>query len=132
MDHTHAATATAVAAFTDDACEIPLIDITDHGAGIMWTVGRVVELSRRFDNAGVVVDPGGPANSLIPRLQEYGLTIHEVSARDLAQACGGFYDAVSLGELRHRGFEPLDQAVQGPSGALLANPGRLTGAAGYV
>jgi hypothetical protein len=37
---------------------LPLIDITDHGAGIAWTVERVVGLSERFENVGVVVDPG--------------------------------------------------------------------------
>ena len=75
---------------------------------------------------GVVVDPGGPANALIPRLEEYGLTVHQVNARELAQACGGFYDAVQNRGLRHRGSEPLNQAVQGRREALARrSPGRL-------
>ena len=105
--------AIGVAAFTDESCETPLLDITDHGTGIGWTIDRLVSLSRTHENVGVVVDPGGPANALIPRLEEYGLTVHQVTARELAQACGGFYDAVQNLGLRHRGSEPLNQAVQG-------------------
>ena len=64
--------------------------------GIGWTIERLVSLSRAgHENVGVVVDPGGPANALIPRLQEFGLMVHQVNARELAQACGGFYDAVA-------------------------------------
>jgi hypothetical protein len=107
------ASAVAVAGFTDAAGEVPLVDIAEHGAGIAWAVERVVRLSEGHENVGVVVDPGGPAASLIPRLQEFGLRVHEMSTRELAQACTGFYDLVATGGLRHRGSEPLNQSVQG-------------------
>jgi hypothetical protein len=61
----------------------------------------------------VVVDPGGPAASLIPRLEEFGLLVHHTSARDLAQASGLFYDAIAQGALRHGDSGPLNQSVQG-------------------
>ncbi len=40
------------------------MDITEHGAGIAWTLERVLSLSERWENVGVVVDPGGPAATL--------------------------------------------------------------------
>src|ERR1035437_4752814 len=53
------------------------------------------------------------AASLIPRVQEFGLEVIGVSTREVAQACGGFYDAVSNGTLRHRGSAPLDTSIAG-------------------
>jgi hypothetical protein len=111
MDRSSAAI--GVAAFTDAAGELPVVDVAEHGAGIAWAVEAVVRLSGRWETVGVVIDPGGPAAPLIPRLQEFGLTIHETSTRQLAQACGGFYDAIGNAALRHRGSESLTQSVQG-------------------
>ena len=107
------ASAIGIAAFIDQAGEVPLVDITEHGAGIAWTLERVLSLSERWENVGVVVDPGGPAATLIPRLEEFGLTVHQTTTRQVAQACGLFYDGVAQGVLRHRGSEPLRLSVQG-------------------
>ena len=83
----------AVAAFTDEAGETPLVDVAEHGAGIAWTIERVVALSERWETLAVVADPGGPAASLIPRLQEFGLPVLETTTREVAAACIAFYDA---------------------------------------
>jgi predicted ATPase len=111
MDRSSAAI--GVAAFTDEAGELPVVDVAEHGAGIAWTVDAVVKLSQRWENVGVVIDPGGPAATLISRLQEFGIAVHETTTRQVAQACGLFYDAIGNGALRHRGSEPLTQSVQG-------------------
>src|ERR1035437_1515248 len=111
MDRSSAAI--AVAGYLDHAGERPLIDVTDFGAGTGWVVERLVGLAARHENIGVVIDPGGPAASLIPRVQEFGLEVIGVSTREVAQACGGFYDAVSNGTLRHRGSAPLDTSIAG-------------------
>lgn len=111
MDRSSAAI--GVAAFADPEGELPVVDVCEHGAGIGWVVEALVALSGRWEILGVVVDPGGPAAALIPRLEEYGLTVHQTSTREVAQACGLFYDAVSNSTLRHRGSEPLTQSVQG-------------------
>jgi predicted ATPase len=111
MDRSSAAV--AVAGYTDQDGELPLVDCCDFGAGTAWPVERLVQLCERHENIGVVVDPGGPAASLIPRLREFGLVVHETSTREVAQACGGFYDAVRDGTLRHRGSAPLNTSVAG-------------------
>jgi Phage Terminase len=114
------AAAVAVAALTDAAGQLPLVDVVEYGAGIAWTIDRVVGLAERWSTVGVVVDPGGPAASLVPRLEEMGLTVIPVSARNLAQASGLFYDAVINGTLRHRGAQPLTESVQGAARRPLA------------
>ena len=110
--------AIGVAGFTDDTGELPLVDVCDYGSGIAWAVERAVQLSEAHENVGIVVDPGGPANSLIPRLREWGLTVHEMAARQVAAACGSFWDAVRYSDdasalVLHSGEEVLTQAVQG-------------------
>ena len=80
------ASAVAIAAFTDEAGELPLVDVVEYGSGIAWTIERVVSLSGSWETIGVVVDPGGPAASLIPRLAEYGLRVIETTTREVAQA----------------------------------------------
>jgi Phage Terminase len=107
------AAAIGVAAFTDQAGSRPLVDLAEHGAGIAWSVERIVSLSRRHETVGVIVDPGGPAATLIPRLQDYGLQVHETSTREVAMASAAFYDAVLTGALRHHGAAPLTASVQG-------------------
>jgi hypothetical protein len=107
------AAAIGVAAFTDEAGELPLVDVAEHGAGIAWALERLVALSERWETLGVVVDPGGPAASLIPRLQEFALNVIEPPTREVAMACTGFYDAVSAGTLRHRGVASLNMSVAG-------------------
>lgn len=111
MDRSSAAI--GVCGYLDQEGERPLVDVTDFGAGTGWVVERLVDLSARHENVGVVIDPGGPAASLIPRVQEFGLEVLEVSTREVAQACGGFFDAVSNGTLRHRGNAPLDTSIAG-------------------
>jgi hypothetical protein len=107
------ASAIGIAGFLDAAGERPMVDVVEHGAGIGWVIDSVVALSGRLETVGVVIDPGGPAASLIPRLQEFGVRVHETPMRQVAQACTGFYDAVSQGALAHRGSEPLTASVQG-------------------
>ncbi len=111
MDRSTAAV--GVAGYVDSDSECPLVDVTDYGSGTGWVVERIVELTGRHENVGVVVDPGGPAASLIPRLREYGVEVIEPSTRDVASACGAFYDDVRNGALRHRGSAPLNTSITG-------------------
>jgi len=93
--------------------DLALVDCVESGAGIAWVLDRALELQRHHDPLGFVIDAGGPANTLIPRLQEFGISVIECSMREVAQASTGFYDAVTAGTVRHRGSPPLNQSVQG-------------------
>jgi hypothetical protein len=110
MDRSSAAI--AVAGFVDDAGEIAFVDCCEHGSGTGWSVERVVQLCGRHD-APVVVDGGGPAGSLAPRIQEFGVRVIEPSTREVAGACTGFCDAIADGTLKHRNSAPLTASVAG-------------------
>jgi len=58
-----------------------------------------------------VVDAVSAASSLIDALRQSGLTITVTSARDMAAACGQFYDAVVSGQLRQLEQPALNSAL---------------------
>lgn len=81
------------------------IEVVDHRPGIKWVVARVVELVERWEAGPVIVDEGGPAGSLIPDLVAAGVEVRSPKVREIAQACGQLYDAVTEQTVVH-----LDQA----------------------
>jgi hypothetical protein len=111
MDRSSAAI--GVAGYIDQEGEMALVDCAEFGAGTAWPVERLLQLSERHENIGVACDPGGPAASLIPRLREFGLVVHETTTREIAMACTGFYDATKNATLRHRNSEPLNASIAG-------------------
>lgn len=89
------------------------IEIVDHDAGTGWVVGRIQELHKRWRPKAIGIDPGGPAGSLVASLESAGVELYKIATRDLAQACGGFYDAATSDGFRHRGQLELSAAVRG-------------------
>lgn len=85
--------------------------VVEHRSGTGWVVDRLAELSARWKPCAVVIDGRGPAASLIPALDEAGVAVVKASSADMAQACGGFYDAVVENRLRHQGLAPLASAL---------------------
>jgi phage terminase large subunit-like protein len=84
------------------------IEIVEHRAGTQWVPERLLALQRRWAPLPVIVDPGGPAGSLLVDLAAAGVSTETLSAREYAQAAGQFYDAVTEGGVRH-----LEQPVLG-------------------
>ncbi|GAA2929777.1 terminase [Streptomyces enissocaesilis] len=89
------------------------VEVVDHRPGTGWVVERMVELQEKWGPRAIVVDPGGPAGSLIPDLERAGLQIAQPKTREVAQACGQFYDAVSDQSLVHLDQAPLATALAG-------------------
>jgi hypothetical protein len=78
------------------------VEVVDAGDGTGWVVGRIVELVDRWQPVAVVVDPRSPAGSLIPELEDQGVTVTPVTSTEYAQACGALFDAVvDRRRLRH-------------------------------
>jgi len=95
----------ASAAFTVDG--LPYVDVVESRRGEPdWGVQRFVDLCDRHDVRAVVVDGASAAFSLVDALRQHGVTVTVTSARQMAAAFGGFYDAVMDGQLRH-----LDQPI---------------------
>lgn len=88
------------------------VKIVDHRAGMGWIIERIAQLVDRYKPAAVVLDPSGPAGSLLSDLAELEIEPHLVSAREMAQACGAFHNDVINDRLRHTGQETLTSALR--------------------
>lgn len=86
------------------------IEVIEHRAGVGWVVGRVAELATRW-NAPVIVDGYSPAGGLAGQIEAAGADVTVLSTRDVAFACGAFYDAVMASQLSIRSSQLLDTAV---------------------
>lgn len=74
-------------------------------------IARCSELQATHGGLGFVIDRGSAAGSLIQPLTDAGLSVITMGARDYAQACGAFYDAVTGSTLRHQGDDQPELAA---------------------
>lgn len=94
--------------------ELGHVEVVDARPGTGWLLERIVELNRRHKPRAWVLDPASSAGSLIPKLLERGIEPDLVSGRELAQACGAFYEAVvESAAFRHLGQRELNTALMG-------------------
>lgn len=90
------------------------VEVVENRPGMDWVVERVRDLHERWAPRCWVVDAGGPAGSLIPDLERaLGFEVVKPKVREIAQACGSFYDAVSSGDIVHLDQAPLSTALAG-------------------
>lgn len=93
------------------------VTVVDHRPGTGWVVERAKELHSKWDPRCWVVDPASPAASLIPALEDedegLGVEVVKPKAREMAAACGQFYDAVATQSLTHFDEAPLASALAG-------------------
>jgi hypothetical protein len=90
------------------------VEVVENRPGMDWVVDRVRDLNERWSPRCWVVDAGGPAGSLIPDLERaLGFEVVKPKVREIAQACGQFYDAVSSGDIVHLDQAPLSTALAG-------------------
>lgn len=98
------------------------VEVVDARPGTGWLLERIVELNETHRPRAWVLDPASAAGSLLPALQERGIEPELVTGREMAQACGAFYeDVVERGGLRHLGQASLDGAVKGAKQRPLAD-----------
>lgn len=64
--------------------------------GVMWTVQRIVAITKKNDYLAVVIDPNSPANVLVAPLEDAGVTVHLLKSVDLTRAFGSMYDAFNV------------------------------------
>ncbi|GLP71047.1 terminase [Streptomyces sp. TUS-ST3] len=93
------------------------VTVVDHRPGTGWIVERAKELHGKWNPRCWVVDPASPAASLIPTLEDaeegLGVEVVKPKAREMAAACGQFYDAVTTQSLTHFDDAPLASALAG-------------------
>lgn len=100
----------SIAACGLSASGIPVVEIVDGRNGVDWVVPRLIELNAHRPCA-VVVDQGSPAGALIAAMTDARLPVQTCGTRDMAQACGQFFDGVVAGEFLHRNEPALNRAV---------------------
>jgi phage terminase large subunit-like protein len=88
------------------------VELVKNALGTAWIVDDLIDL-RRWSQLPVRIDRGSAAASLVPTLTEAGVEVHMIGTTEYAAACGGFYDAVMAGQVRHIDQTPLTAAVQG-------------------
>lgn len=87
------------------------VEVIDYRPALHWVSDRVVELAERH-GAEVVLDPSGPAGSLVPQLaNRLGSRLHLASIRDVTHACGMFDEGLRSGSIAIRRHADLRAAV---------------------
>lgn len=89
------------------------IEVVEHKRGTGWVAERLAELVTAHASGPVMCDVAGPAASLLPALAKLEVEVEPVSAKEHAQACGAFFDAVEQDTVRHLGTPELVAAVRG-------------------
>jgi hypothetical protein len=88
-------------------------EVIDNRRGTDWMHDRLLHLKRTHKPAAVVCDASGPAGSLVPGLEQAGVPVICVTARQHAQACAMFFDAVDQAVFRHLDTQDLANALKG-------------------
>ncbi|MEU9894243.1 terminase [Streptomyces phaeochromogenes] len=90
------------------------VEVVDHRPGSGWLLDRAEELHKRWKPKCWVIDGGGPAASLIEQLEKrLGVEVVQPKAREVASACGQFYDGVTDQTVSHLDQAPLATALAG-------------------
>lgn len=111
-DRSAAAIAAAGVRDTDDEADVDHVEVVEQRAGLGWVVAHAAAMDDRAGGALWVIDPNGPAGSLVPDLEDAGLRLLLVSGGDYVRACGAFYDAVLQATVRHLDDPVLNAAVE--------------------
>jgi phage terminase large subunit-like protein len=87
-------------------------ETVEYRRGTGWFAEKIQDLVGRMNVHSVSYDPGSPASSLVRQLENLGVRLEKVGARDYAAACGYFHDGVTEGAFRHLGTDELATAVK--------------------
>jgi hypothetical protein len=69
-------------------------DIPDEIEGLDWVVPYMAGVAERNDVVSVVIDPRGPAQSLILPLENLGITVLKPNTLEISAACARWEDAI--------------------------------------
>jgi hypothetical protein len=90
---------------------VPMLGISRRDPFGPWVVPFVVEL-HGATKAPVVIDPKGPARTLIEPLEAAGVRVVPVDFNSFADACDDIFDRVSEFTLRHDSNDDLNAQAQ--------------------
>lgn len=91
------------------------VEIDEQRSGTGWVVEHVAQRCARNEIRAVVIDGASQAVSLTDELREKKVKVTVTGLRDLAAACGAFYDHAHQGGMWHID-QPLLNASNGAAG----------------
>lgn len=97
------------------------VEIIEHRPGTNWVVDRLVSLANRWNPAAVGADLSGPAGALVPRLEDAGVPVTPIGAREATQACGAFFEAAQQRDLVHVDQAELAAALDGATQRIIGD-----------
>ena len=89
------------------------LELVDSRHGVGWLTGRITELAKNHKALVVGVDTASPAHGLADEWERAGVTVKRLASREMAGACGTFYDAVINHTIQIRTDAALDRAAAG-------------------
>lgn len=104
------------------------VEVAEYRKGTSWAAPWLIDRWQRHQPCAVVVDAAGHEGSIIPELEQAGIEVVSPQARDIAQAYGQFYDAVTDSQsLRHRDQDDLNVALAGATVREIGDAGKAWG-----
>ena len=103
----------SIGAFGVNEDENGHVELVQNGNGTGWIVARMASLANKWGVYEVALDGAGPAASLIPELEEEGLTVRILGTADVTAACASMYDALIADDIKHLDDPRLNAAVAG-------------------
>lgn len=97
-----------------------VVEVIEHRGGVGWVVDRLVDLVATHSGV-VALEPRGPVGALLPALRSAGVKIVELSATDVTQACGAFYDDIADTKIKIR-IGPHFDALDAAAAAVMKQP----------
>lgn len=91
------------------------VEVDEQRSGTGWIVDHVAGRCERNDIRAVVIDGASQALSVVDELKARKISVTVTGLRELATACGGFYDAAIEHNLRHID-QPILNASNGAAG----------------
>jgi phage terminase large subunit-like protein len=87
------------------------VELDEQRNGVGWLPSYLEVRCQRNDIRAVVIDGASPAASIIDELKQRGIKVTTTGARDMATACGTFYDGAMDGWLHHIDQPQLNVAL---------------------
>jgi hypothetical protein len=87
------------------------IELDEHRNGVGWLLDHITARCERNEIRAVVIDGASPAASIVDALKLRRIKVTTTGPRDMAQACGSFFDGSLEGWLRHIDQPQLNMAL---------------------
>jgi phage terminase large subunit-like protein len=87
------------------------VELDEQRHGVGWLLEHIVRRCEANQIRAVVIDGASPAASLVDELAKRKIKVTTTGAREMAQACGSFYDGATEGWLRHIDQPQLNAAL---------------------